>query len=172
MNQFRVHECPIISAEMNCDQHVNKIPTEVFQQLSDCLRLWGVTEADVPYLDKKHNPNHTVTRWVRESSSNWTSSLVHGLALAKEYQRRFGDRKGKTHKSLLKLRSLRSLDVTEFYDHHDPTPFPLCMDPCFRIDGDVVASYRNFYVKDKSRFARWRWSPAPTWYLEAGGRLN
>jgi len=34
----------------------------------------------------------------------------------------------------------------------------------YRIPGNPVQAYRNFYIGDKSRFARWTRRRPPKWY--------
>jgi hypothetical protein len=52
------------------------------------------------------------------------------------------------------------------------TNFPVCMKEEYKIfkgQGivDVVASYKNYYIKDKVRFAKWEpRSKTPKWFTE------
>jgi len=45
------------------------------------------------------------------------------------------------------------------------TRFHMCMPDEFKIGDDPVLSYRNFYIKDKSRFAKWKLGNIPEWYM-------
>ena len=153
MNQFRLDDDLTLAAQYHCDKHVVKMPTETVQMLADCLRKLDVEVPsgyiDWDFISKSTNPNHPVTRWARESYSNWHSTIAYGLAVAREYQFRYGDKKGVEHKALSKLRYIRSLDVSGYFTRFEPTPFPLCMPEECKIPGDVVASYRRYYVVDK-----------------------
>ena len=45
------------------------------------------------------------------------------------------------------------------------TPPPQCMpDSC--KDNDVVRAYRNYYIKEKKSFARWKNTHEPKWFSE------
>jgi len=45
------------------------------------------------------------------------------------------------------------------------TPFPICMKEEYKVDGDPVKSYRNYYIQDKVRFAKWEpRSTMPIWF--------
>ena len=48
--------------------------------------------------------------------------------------------------------------------------FPICMNNDYKINNDPVLSYRQYYIKDKSRFAKWKYTSEPTWYTK--GLLN
>ena len=47
------------------------------------------------------------------------------------------------------------------------TPFPICMKEEYKVDNDPIKSYRNYYIKDKVRFAKWEpHAKTPLWYKE------
>ena len=47
------------------------------------------------------------------------------------------------------------------------TPFPICMKDEYKISEDVVECYKNYYIKDKVRFAKWEpRATTPKWYKE------
>ena len=48
--------------------------------------------------------------------------------------------------------------------------FPICMNDDYKINNDPVLSYRQYYIKDKSRFAKWKYTTEPSWYTK--GLLN
>jgi len=135
MNQFRLDTNHTISAQYHCDTHTVKMPTEVVQQLCDGLHVFGYTKEALPWMDERSHSNHPATIWTRASYANWQSTLAYGFAVAREYQYRYGDKKGKVHKAIPKLQAIRALDVTEHFGHFAPTPFPLCMPPECRIGG-------------------------------------
>jgi hypothetical protein len=42
---------------------------------------------------------------------------------------------------------------------------PQCMPDQYKVEGDSIAAYRNYYKGDKARFAEWNKSrPAPEWW--------
>jgi len=142
MNIFFLHRNPKIAARMQCDKHVVKMVLETAQMLSTAARAQG---HDIGY--KTAYPNHPMTLWVNESPHNYAWAAIHGLELACEYTRRYKKR----HKSqdiiepLWKLKKGISTKCT--------TP-PKCMPDEYKTD-DYVQSYRNYYVGDKKRFARY-----------------
>ena len=47
---------------------------------------------------------------------------------------------------------------------------PAMPDEC-KVPGDVVASYRKYYIMKKQRFATWK-TTIPTWYSEGIANVN
>jgi len=46
-----------------------------------------------------------------------------------------------------------------------PIPFPQCMPDQYKVEGDPVAAYRNYYKGEKAYFARWNKGRAsPEWW--------
>jgi hypothetical protein len=45
------------------------------------------------------------------------------------------------------------------------TPFAIAMKPEFKISNDPVECYRNYYLKDKVRFAKWNYTEKPDWWI-------
>ena len=46
------------------------------------------------------------------------------------------------------------------------TEQPQCMPDYCKDEKDVVEAYRNYYIKEKSSFARWKNSGQPDWFME------
>ena len=45
------------------------------------------------------------------------------------------------------------------------TPFVVCMKEEYKIEDDAIKSYRNYYIKDKVRFAKWEpRAVIPQWF--------
>ncbi len=88
----------------------------------------------------------------------WLGEL--GINLLLEYHKRYK----KLHSTTI---------IFEWLFLHPPdlpdlglTQHPICMPEIFNT-GDVVESYRNFYARDKSRFAKWEpHASSPEWYNE------
>ena len=52
------------------------------------------------------------------------------------------------------------------------TEQPQCM-PDYCKDGeDVVEAYRNYYINEKSDFAKWKWYGPPEWFEEGVKNAN
>ena len=60
MNIFILDESPIISAQMQCDKHIVKMPLETAQMLCSVWHRYGQADR-VPY--KEAHRNHPCTLW-------------------------------------------------------------------------------------------------------------
>jgi len=163
MNIFVLDESPEEAARMQCDKHVVKMILESAQMLCS---LWP--DGKAPY--KRAFFNHPCTKWVRKSAHNHFWLLQHANALCREYTRRYG----KVHKTQ---------EVIEWCDRNDPpwqdlghpldpwtglTPFAQAMPDQYKVEDDAVQAYRNYYIGDKARFAKWKEpSLVPEWFSEA-----
>ena len=156
MNIFALDADPIRAAEMACDQHVVKMATETAQMLSTVCRLHGV---NVGY--QISHANHPCTKWARATKENFRWLVSHGAALCDEYTYRYGKR----HAALSVIDAVSEHEDAISYSDRGLLPFVKCMPDEF-FDEDPVQAYRNFYIGDKSRFARWRKArPEPAWYV-------
>jgi len=183
MNIFYVHKDPVIAAKMLIDRHVVKMIVESAQMLSTAHRILDGTE----YYDKTKNgrkikrwkhPNsnmekilylaghvkHPSTLWVMDNIFHYSWLYNHMLALNEEFKIRYGHTKD--HMTIRKLGELlkhapKNIPVNKIGT--DPTP--AMPDEC-KIPGDVVGSYRKYYIMKKRSFASWK-APAiiPEWYL-------
>ena len=142
MNMFPLGDnaCPRQSAKDNCDKHVIKIITEITQMATSACIRHGATPDMLP-LTKAGNPhrggyhNHPMTRY------------------------------GKTHfctdsicNTLLGLSYL-------IPDEGIMTTMPQCMPEEYKVEGDVVKAYRNYYMGEKRYMATWK-TKVPTWWHE------
>lgn len=184
MNIFYVDKNPEKAAEMLVDKHVVKMILESAQMLSTAHRVLDGEE----YEDKTANGRkirrwrlkdkvkentiykagwlkHPSTQWVMESAYNYWWLYRHMMALNEEYKKRYGHTKD--HLCVQKLKDVlrqppKNADVKK--PGTDATP--AMPDEC-KVPGDSVASYRNYYIMKKQRFATWK-SPAkmPDWFKE------
>ena len=152
MNIFVLSEDPIEAAQMMCDKHVVKMILESGQML--CA---AHPEGEAPW--KRTHYNHPCTVWTRTSSANYEWLAAHGLALCEEYTRRYRRRHA-------------SEDVLIWCAEHIPeavpkgpqTPFAVAIRNREYHLGDAVSSYRAYYLGDKVRFAKWRYTTPPSWW--------
>ena len=79
--------------------------------------------------------------------------------LSNEYTIRFG----KLHKSFLDKFVILG-NVPDLPDI-GLTPFAQAMPDLYK-DNDAVKAYRNYYIFEKSRFAKWPDGKTPKWYLD------
>ena len=161
MNIFVLDECPVISAQMQCDKHIVKMPLETTQMLCSVWHRYGVGDK-VPY--KEAHKKHPCTLWTGDSAENYDWLWQHGMELCFEYTRRYN----KIHKCQQVIMDLL-IDNCEFeFDNigSHGTPHPQCMPDEYKCAfDDAVQAYRKYYVNDKKDIAKWEKSGLmPDWY--------
>ena len=158
MNIFYLDRDPKIAAEMHCDKHVIKMIVESAQMLSTAHRvLDGDKFADDSGLYKTAHKNHPCALWVRANTSNYRWLFNLYTSLMTEYTYRYD----KHHASDRLLTALHNVPTNIVPDEFtDP---PMCMPDHCKVD-DAVLSYQNYYVTEKSYFARWKRRPMPDWF--------
>ena len=168
MNIFCLHEDPKESAKMMCDKHVVKMILESAQLLCTAHRELDVSCNILPNIDKvlykSTHKNHPSAKWVRESVFNYRWLYLHFVALNDEYKLRYN--KKVNHKSFDRLNDfLKNPPDNAPLNKIGTLPTPAMPDYC-KIDGDVVASYRKYYILEKKDIATWKSpSKAPTWFI-------
>lgn len=183
MNIFYLDASPKVCAEMHLDKHVVKMILEYAQLLSTAHRILdGVPtqsfsgsgrrktiyrlpdERDTVLYSATH-ANHPSAIWVRQSYANyvWLHRLLHYLC--KEYTHRYGKIHKVEHGGLLSALYLTpsALDKTKGITFTEPTP---AMPDTYKVKNDSINSYRNYYIHDKVRFAKWTKRPMPQWFSE------
>ena len=179
MNIFYIDEDPVEAARMMVDKHVVKMILESAQLLSTAHRVVDGEEfvdassgrkKKVWKLDDKRDTifysathiNHPSAIWCRQSYANyvWLSKLL--TELCREYTYRYG----KIHKvelsgleEELMYPPMNIAPVTVPFT--EPTP---AMPDEVKIPGDSIASYRNYYINNKSHLANWKKRSIPQWY--------
>ena len=141
-------------AQYHCDQHVVKMILESVQMLCTALNKKGFT---TPY--KSTHVKHPCVLWVEESFENF--SWLQNLALALNTEYRFRFEKDTDHKSISVLSDIRDFS----YDNRGLTEFAQAMPDEYKVPGDAVNAYRNFYLGEKMKFARWTKRNVPEWAL-------
>ena len=180
MNIFYLDHDVRKCAEMHNDKHTVKMILEYAQLLSTAHRVldgeqtpWFTTAAGrkkrewMLYDDRQNilyaatHLNHPSAVWVRQSTENylWLSNLL--VALCEEYTHRYG----KTHKverdglCFVLLKNVPANIGNKGWS--EPTP---AMPDEVKIPGDSIASYRNYYINNKSHLANWKKRSIPQWY--------
>lgn len=172
MNIFVLNPSPFGAAVAHCDRHVVKMILETAQLLSTAWHVaapWRITwEGDTPTLDghriyRSTHVKHPCSVWVRQSKKNyeWLSDLGYGLLV--EYTHRYG----KTHATTPVLDALR-YPPPELPDA-PMTEFVQAMDDEYKVKGDAVASYRNYYRGAKQHLLQYTNREPPSW-LNVGGK--
>ena len=139
--------------QYHCDKHVVKMILETAQLL--CGAHWVIGN-EAPY--KLSHKNHPCAIWTRTSLSNYLYLCDLGLELCKEYTYRYGKR----HKSqdviewcLINKPNIHDVDFT--------SP-PLAMGDEFKIENNVIESYRNYYREGKKIIVSWKNRVIPSWF--------
>ncbi len=153
MNIFVLDKDVQKCVEYHADQHVIKMVLEYAQMLCTVLNEKGIA---APY--RSTHRNHPCTLWTGKSLSNWKWLRNLGLALNEEYKYRYD--KTEDHRSAKIIQSLPEPPLPDI----GLTEFPQAMPAEYKVTGDPVQGYRNFYIHDKSRFARWTKRPVPAWF--------
>lgn len=141
-------------ARYHADQHVSKMILESAQMLCTVLARLGLP---APY--KPTHGSHPCTLWAGASLSNWRWLRNLGLALNAEYKYRYERESG--HSSANVIAGLNPPPLEDI----GLTPFAQAMPEAYREPGDAVQAYRNFYIAEKSAFAKWTRRQPPDWYL-------
>lgn len=176
MNIFFLDQDPQKAAEYHCDKHVVKMILESAQLLSTAhrfldgkqytelsknnrrLKRWYLPDEREDILYKGSFLNHPCGVWVRESSSNYEWLYFLFSFLCDEFTYRYN----KTHLTDTKLRE--PLGRLPENIHFGDFTFPaLAMPDYCKIDNDYVASYRNYYLKEKTHILNWSKRNKPFW---------
>ena len=181
MNIFVLDRDPEKAAEYHCDKHVCKMIIEAGQML--CTAHWmswlwflGKERSDFRlmrdvklYLSEnvpknKQPPwsmthvNHPCSIWTRLTQENYQWHLMLMNFLLAEYTTRYK----KIHKAE-KVFTWLSQNLPLSFPHQGLSPFAICMKDEYKISSDPVACYKEYYIKDKVRFAKWKTS-VPGWW--------
>lgn len=159
MNIFVLHQDPMIAAQEMCDKHVVKMILETAQLLCSPF-----PEGVAPY--KRTHYNHPSAIWVRENTANYWWLLRHGTHLTDEYTFRYN----KFHKSSSVLNwcyeMFHTLPAIGIPRAGNTSPFPQCMPEQYKIPNDPVQAYKNYYIGEKKKFAKWnKGREAPGWFV-------
>ena len=190
MNIFILDQSPQIAAEYHCDKHVVKMILESAQMLStahwlqalkmfnkdisDFKRVRDAKEFLYANLKESMQPpykithvRHPCTIWTTESMGNYVWHVKLLFYLCGEYTKRYG----KIHKT--------AQYIKWFVDNRPyqipktgMTPFKICMADEYKVSADPVECYKEYYIKDKSRFAKWKLGNVPFWYSSALNSSN
>lgn len=139
-------------AQYHCDQHVVKMILESVQLLCTALNKKGFIS---PY--RSTHVKHPCVLWVEESFDNflWLQELT--VQLNSEYRYRYD--KPNDHKSIAVLNQIAHLR----YESNGLTEFAQAMPDKYKIPGDAVSAYRQFYLGEKMTFAKWTKRGFPNW---------
>jgi hypothetical protein len=175
MNIFYLHPDPTICAQQHVDKHCVKMILEYAQLLSTAHRVldgtlstgvsasgrkktsYELADARNAVLYSATHLNHPSAKWVRESSENYQFLFKLWIELMREYHYRYG----RVHASMRLAAHLRHLpsNIPEGA-FTQPTP---AMPDDYKVAGDSVKSYHNYYNGDKKRMFSWKNRETPSW---------
>ena len=153
MNIFILDRDIKTCARYHADQHVVKMILESAQMLCTVVNRTG---GRAPY--KSTHAKHPCTLWVGKSLSNWRWLCRLALALNQEYRYRY--RTVSDHKSASVIRDLPLPELADI----GLTEFAQAMPEQYKVPGDAVRAYRQFYIGEKAKFAKWTRRRPPVWF--------
>ena len=143
MNIFFIDKDPKVAAEYLCDKHVPKMLLETAQMLSTALHQYTMGISTGIY--KEAYPKHPMTIWVSKSRENFAWALDHARSIAKEYTYRYD----KEHKSASVIDAIVDNDYKRDIPSSSFTEPPQCMPDEYKVEGDSVSAYWNYYEAEK-----------------------
>ena len=181
MNIFYLDRNPEMAAQMHCDRHVVKMLAEYGQLLSTAHRVLdgqktiqknAAGRKMTTYLFEDENKEKTFYKscyvghpsnvWLRDSKENYQWLHRCFVELGKEFVQRY--KKDADHMTIQKLAEITATPPKNISEKPFTGPTPAMPDYC-KIPNDSLASYRNYYIKEK-HFAEWKYSETPEWYLQ------
>ena len=175
INIFAVDNDPVQAAQWMVDRHVVKMVLESCQLLSTSHRLldgeqyidktktgrnvkrWRLPDEREQVLYSATHINHPSAVWCRETNNNYNWLYCHFVGLMHEYTYRYG----KIHKCEDMVVALMRppLNIPVGY----LTQVTPAMPDEYKMPGDSVESYRNYYRAGKKHLHKYTKRPAPFW---------
>ena len=144
------------AAQYHCDKHVVKMILEYAQILCTVCNLNGVP---APY--RVTHAKHPCVLWAGKSLSNWRWLKKLAEELNEEYKFRFD--KEQDHKSAQVVEELSEPKIKD----EGLTKFVQTMPEQYRNNRSAVKGYREYYLKEKIKFATWKKRKTPVWVRDA-----
>ena len=176
MNIFYLHDDPRVCAEQQVDKHVVKMILEYAQLLSTAHRVldgelyiaktktgrkakrYRLKDDSLErQLYKATHINHKSAVWCRETDSNYKWLYDLWISTMDEYTYRYG-RRHESEKLRVALSKLPKNIMRGPF-----TPPPPAMPDEYKVEGDSLESYHNYYRGDKKRMHSWKKRKAPDW---------
>ena len=175
MNLFVLDENPREAAAAHSDVHVRKMVIETAQMLSTAHRIldspgktWNSETNRFDWrlgnqtfdraLYRVTHLRHPCNLWVRECSGNYLWAMVLFIALAEEFETRYGKPHATEVRVMPYLESLpRGIAMGS------RTEFVTAMPDEYVVPDDPVESYRNYYRHGKTHVHGWKTGRVPAW---------
>jgi len=176
MNIFYLDKDTKTCAEMHVDKHCVKMILEYAQLLSTAHRVldgtqllrqsktgrsqkfWKLEDSRDNILYSATHINHPSAVWARQSLENyqWLYNMFHDLCA--EYKFRYE----RDHKTSLLMGALQfpPNNIPKDKPFTEPTP---AMPEQYKVAGDSIASYHNYYLGDKVQMFTWKKRLPPKW---------
>jgi hypothetical protein len=184
MNIFYLDRDPKTCAQMHNDKHVVKMILEYAQLLSTAHRMLdgtlveGVSKSghkakryELPdardgVLYAATHSNHPSAIWARASEANYRWLFSLWIQCMNEYTHRYD----KIHSTSRLIEALLKdpFNIKKDVDFIEPPP---AMPELYRVPGNSIQSYHNYYVADKVKMSRWTNRHMPTWFADAINKL-
>jgi hypothetical protein len=191
MNIFYLDDDTRQCAEYMVDSHVVKMILEYCQLLSTAHRVldgheviektpvkgsvpprfrnvkrWRLDDDREKIMYSATHVNHPSAVWTRQSKENygWLVDMLKSTII--EYTYRYD----KVHKCALLYPHLidapRNIPIAKFTQ-----PTPAMPDDC-KVPGDSIASYRNYYIRNKVHLHKWKKREVPDWMENVNADLR
>jgi hypothetical protein len=175
MNIFYLDNDTKKCAEMHVDKHCVKMILEYAQLLSTAHRyLDGILTVGLSESGRKRKQyilsdkreqvlysathiNHPSAIWVRQSDKNYSWLFEMFQSLLEEYTYRYGKRHA--CEKLVWALEVRPNNIPRG-NFTEPTP---AMPDHYKVAGDSIQSYKNYYLGDKTRMFSWKKRETPSW---------
>lgn len=177
MNIFYLDHNVTKCAEYHNDKHVVKMILEYAQLLSTAHRcLDGTLSVRLSQTGRKQkwyylsdyrddllynatHINHPSAKWCRDTVANYEWLYRLFCACCEEYTFRYG----KVHLTDQKLRKILATPPKNIPSGKFEEPWRAMPDEV-KIGNDSLASYRNYYINNKTHLASWKKRSVPEWY--------
>ena len=146
MNIFYLHQDPTVSPSIMYNKHVVKMILETAQLLCTTHHIYNNGD-NVPY--KKTHQNHPSTVWTRTNTANYRWLYDHFIALCCEYESRYN----KTHLCYTKCADALEHPPVGMPESDTISEMPQCMPDEYKVAGNPVQGYRNYYIGEKHTVA-------------------
>jgi len=160
MNIFVLDENPVVAANLMHDKHIVKMVLETAQLMSTAVIALG-GRADGLY--KPTHQAHPCSLWLLEAPANFCWLYEHGRALDAEFRHRFS---GRSHASYSVIKQAYESYPRILQEYRAHTPFAQAMPDEYKVPGDAVSAYRNYYLGRKVEQSKWTRRPVPAFVLE------
>jgi len=181
MNIFYLHYDTKLCAHYHLDKHVVKMIVEYAQLLSTAHRIldgdhyfdksstgrkihrWKLNDHREDRLYHAVSWNHPSAIWVRKDLSHYQWLWNLASELCQEYRYRYGGAEDKQHKTSLVIQNLSFAPNNIVRNGIFAEP-PQAMPEDVKVPGDSIEAYKNYYIKYKKGFAKWKVRGVPHWY--------